>query len=378
MAEKLPSLGGIVHDIREYSQKSSKHHPFGLFSEQIFGPVNSLKCQCGKLNGPINENKICDKCNVLCTSEDLRYSTFGEILTIFPFVNPSKKTKLIKMLGKLSNVLINPDRNDLNLDNVRYIAIKNDKTSIQLVDGNISNYSLIPFRITGIYSLYIVLKYLKERLQIESAIKILDEKYIRFDLKVIPPSLRMYSFDTETKSIRLPPINKHYITILNSNKANLPYYEIIKQDEEEWLTKIDIILEDNIDNQDIIESGMNIYDTQSSYYQRAVNNIYNEIYKTLSGKEGLIRNMILGRTIDFSSRAVITVDPSILPYQIKVSKKILRIVWAPYFVHWLTNYKDLDFTYCFDKYLLNEVNNTREIDPLFDEFLEWFYKDYED
>jgi DNA-directed RNA polymerase beta' subunit len=373
----LPSLGGIVTDQNEFLKNSTKYNPYGLFSEQIFGPVNDLKCQCGKLIGPINEGKICVKCNVLCGSSELRYNQFGLINTIFPYINPNKMTTLKKMLGKLSNVLFNPDRNDLNLDSKKYIAVKLDKSALKLVDefNAITDYLVIPFRITGLYSLYIVIKFLSKYLKVEVATDILTNGYIKNELKVIPPNLRMFSYDSSKNKKRTPLINKFYTTVINLNRSNLPLYEIIKDDEQELLQKIKICLKDKIFDQDIIETNMYIYDSNSSAYQKAINNIYETVYNTLSGKEGLIRNMVLGRTIDFSARAAIATDPSLMPYQIKVSKKILKVLWAPYFMHYLINYKDMDCTHCFEKYMLQEMHNLDESDKLFDEFLEWFYAD---
>lgn len=89
-------------------------------------------------------------------------------------------------------------------------------------------------------------------------------------------------------------------------------------------------------------------------------------------KEGMIRSSILGKTIEFSARAVVCVDPSLKAYEIRVSKKILRRLWMPYFLHYLTAVKKLDYSYCFDKIMLKEDENGEQISKYFDEFLNWF------
>jgi len=377
MSEEIifPKLGGYVTDPKDFigTYNNKRENPKGLFSEQIFGPKNDYQCSCKKLIGPANDNKVCENCGVICSSGELRHSQFGRIKTIYPFVKPTKKKKLVKILGNLSNVLINPDRKEVNLDNKKYIALKKDKTTIKLVDSlNCKDCLVIPFRITGIYSLYVVLKFLAENMNISKAQEIFEENCISYDLKVLPPNLRMYSFDSNKNQLRNSPINKLYTSILNLNRLNTPYVENLKNDSEEWQEKIKIHLKDRILDQDIVEDTIFNYDSQSFSYQRNINNIYQSVYNDLSGKFGLIRNLILGRIIEFSARAVITVDPSLEPYQIGVSKNILKTLWMPYFIHYLTEYKDYDYTYCFENYMLNVDED--EFSQLFDEFLKWFYK----
>lgn len=374
----FPELGGYVTDPKDFIgiYSSKRENPKGLFSEQIFGPKNDYQCICKKLISEINKGKVCEYCGVLCDSNELRHTQFGLIETIYPFVKPNKKKKLVKILGPLINILINPDRQEVNLDNKRYIALKLDKSDIKLVTKLTHQDSLvIPFRITGIYSLYTVLKFLAENMNVEKAQEIFKEDCISHTLKVLPPNLRMYSFDSNKNQLRNSPINKIYTSILNLNRLNTPYVENLKNDRYSWQEKIKMHLKDRILDQDIVESTIFHYDTQSYSYQRNINNIYEFVYSDLSGKSGLIRNLILGRIIEFSARAVITVDPSLEPYEIKVSKNILKTLWLPYFVHYLTQYKDYDYTFCFEQYMLKYSENEEEFNKEFDEFLEWFYKD---
>jgi DNA-directed RNA polymerase beta' subunit len=89
-------------------------------------------------------------------------------------------------------------------------------------------------------------------------------------------------------------------------------------------------------------------------------------------KEGMIRSSILGKTIEFSARAVVCVDPSLTAHEIRVSKKILKRLWMPYFLHYLTAVKGLDYSFCFDHIMLKENENSEQINHYFDEFLNWF------
>ena len=375
--ESYPKLGGYVTESKDMigMTNSKRENPFGLFSQQIFGPIKEYECMCKKLIGKGNDGKICSTCGVICTSNDCRYTQFGKIKTVFPFIKPNKKNKIKKCLGHFSDILINPDRCEVNLDSKKYLAIAYDHSKLKIVEKleNVKDYLVLPFRITGIYSLYLVIKFAAEKLNIEKAQELLDENCITNQLKVLPPNLRAYSFDSDKNTTRSPIVNKLYISILNLNKSNIKMIDHIKQDEEDFLEKIRIHLVDRILDQDIVETTIFQYDIITSGYQRNVNSIYNYIYSLVSGKTGLIRSLILGKIIEFSGRAVITADPSLPPYQMKVSKKMLKTLWMPYFLHYLTNYKDIDFTECFQKYMVEEKKYDKEFNILFDEFLEWFY-----
>ena len=237
------------------------------------------------------------------------------------------------------------------------------------------NYLTIPFRITGIYSLYLVLKFLKENIKVPGAIEIFEKNYITNELKVLPPNLRLLSYDAVKKEIRTPDINKFYTSILRLNKINAPLTPNILMDEEDWIGKIKVNLKDHIFDQDIIESTVIEYDLFAAKFQFHVNQIYASVYDQLSGKLGLIRSSILGKNIEFSARSVIRVDPSLKPYEIKVSKKILKKLWMPLFLHWLTTVHNLDYDYAYEHVLLYDIMNSDEIDNLFDQFLKWFCKE---
>jgi len=375
----FPKLGDYVTNSRDFigNNKSKKENPDGLFSEQIFGPKKNFQCICNNLNGVIHDQEICPNCGVMCCSNSLRSTQFGKIKIVFPIIKPTKKKFIIKHLGKLTNNIINPNRIDVNLDTQKYLSFKTDQTSLKIVDSLIAekNYYVIPFRITGIYSLYIALKFAAFQLKIQKAIYMFNENYFIDEIKVLPPNLRMFSIDNENNEVRSPLINKEYTSLLNSNSINMPLIEYVKLDEQDWMEQIKINLKNQIIDQDIFSSAITEYDTRASNYQRIVNNIYSYVYQTLSGKKGLIRSSILGKIIEFSGRTVIVVDPTIKPYQIKVSRKMLKKLWMPYFLHYLIEYKNLEPTYCFDTLMINELENNVLTNKYFDEFLNWFYKE---
>jgi DNA-directed RNA polymerase beta' subunit len=98
----VDNLKEITNQKIHISNKQERFHPEGLYSEQIFGPIQKFKCQCGKLFGKMNSGKICDTCGVLCGDIEGRSNIFAKIQ--FPdgifVVNPIFKTILQQIFGQ--------------------------------------------------------------------------------------------------------------------------------------------------------------------------------------------------------------------------------------------------------------------------------------
>lgn len=379
--EPYPSLGGYITSPKDFIGKNNKKiDPYGIFSEQCFGPEKNYSCSCGNYNIRIlHENKICPNCGVLCGSNELRFSTFGKIKLAFPIIKPTKKDKILKIIGDKHRIIINPIRVEATKDKSYYIAIKYDRSKIELVDklNSKKKFLTIPFRITGIYSLYLVFKFIAINFKIQEIIDLFDDKCFTYDMKVLPPNLRMVLYDDIKKEVRSPDVNKHYVSILNQNRSNELITKNLEFDENDWLSKIETSLKAGLLDQDIVEPIVLEYDSKTAIYQYYVNKIFDVVYEQLSGKVGLIRNSILGKNIEFSARTVIRISPDLPPYQIKVSKTILKKLWMPYFLHYLINIKGLEPVNCYQDLLLYETLNSNMSNYLFDEFLEWFYSEEE-
>ena len=93
----MNKLGGEVSSIKFFTGKfGNKIDEDGLLSESIFGPIHDFRCKCGKLSlESCDSGKVCDRCNVICASSDLRIKTVGKITLVFPVIKPTKR-KLFK------------------------------------------------------------------------------------------------------------------------------------------------------------------------------------------------------------------------------------------------------------------------------------------
>ena len=183
----------------------------------------------------------------------------------------------------------------------------------------------------------------------------------------------MAKIDPERNEIRSPKVNDYYTSILNLNKSHGALLSNLKVDEEMWMQQINTNIKNNLWGEEIVEAAVMEMDSITARYQYFINQVYQEVYDQLSGKLGLIRSSILGRTIEFSARSVIRVDPSLKPYEVKVSKKILYKLWHPYYLHYLSTVENMDFDFCFES--ISSRNYEDNIDS-FNRFLTWFLAEH--
>jgi DNA-directed RNA polymerase subunit beta' len=366
----------IVTSTNIFYRKTKKFDEEGLFSERIFGPIKDYKCRCGKLNNEILDGgKRCDKCKVLCDSKDLRLTTFGAIELPFMCIKPTRiknhLKNVVKNIMKYKKTLLEPIRSDYNISKSRYLGVnKKDQTINIFEDRKDKKNVYIPMRITGIYSLIFCLKYIATRFHgFNEVSDLFNDGVIISHLNVVPPAVRPVNL-IENKE-QYSEVNKSYISILNLNKSNQILKDNLKIDEGDWIERIDLYFQDpDFENneEEIVEHIIIECDTLTAKYQFHVNQVYIDLAKMISGKEGFIRNNMLGKTIEFSARSVITCDPSLEPYQIGVSRKILYRLWMLYFLHWLIQIKNIDTVWCFENIITKEYEDNK---PLFNKFIEW-------
>lgn len=372
---KESRLGGFVISPKGLIGKNQDIDEDGIFSQAIFGPMNSYKCKCGNLKTQVlDAGKVCPKCGVLCGPNNLRLTTFGKIKMVFPVIKPTKRPKFNRIVGKQNKTLLEPKFADASKSEIRYLAVQQDGQKLFVFNQlHNTNYYTIPFRITGIYSFIFVLKYIAKYWKLDIAQQLFDKQYIIDILRVIPPDLRMPKLDPERNEVRMPKVNDHYTSILNLNKSHNALISNLKVDEQIWMDQINTNIKNDLWDEEIVEAAVMEMDGIAARYQWFVNCVYQEVYDQLSGKQGLIRSSILGRTIEFSARSVIRVDPGLKPYEIKVSKKILYKLWHPYYLNYLSKIEKMEFDYCFENISSKNYEDNKES---FNRFLEWFTKEH--
>lgn len=372
----MGTFGGEVTSTKFFTGKYGSIDENGLLSESIFGPIHDFKCKCGKLSlESCDGGKTCDRCGVLCGPSDLRLRTFGKISLVFPVIKPTKRKYFKKIVGTNHKHLLDPRKADALAMTSRYLIVSFAADDLKVVDTMtpIAGYFTVPIRITGLYSFILSLRYVAEILNLDIAKKLFEDQYIISVVRVLPPDVRPVVKDPKKKGeYRYVEINKHYISLINQNNLNLSSRDIARSKEKDWFDKMRYNLENNIDDE-LVDPIIPEYDRATARYQYYVDLIYESVYASISGKTGFIRGSILGKTIEFSARSVITIDPSIEPYKVKVSRKILYKLWFPYFLYYLSKYKEEDYSTLFDNYTQFEDYDLHK--DVFGEFLSWFCSD---
>ena len=375
----MNTLGGEVISIKFYTGKYSNIDEDGLLSESIFGPTRDFKCKCGRLSlESCDGGKVCPKCGVLCGPSDLRLKTFGKITLVFPVIKPTKIKHFKKIVGTNHKHLLDPKKADALAVTSRYLTVSYAADELKVVDliTPIPGWFTVPIRITGLYSFILSLRFVAEILDLDIAKELFEKKYIIDVVKVLPPDIRPVVKDPKKKGdIRYVPINKHYISLINQNNLNSVSKSVARTKEKDWFDKIKFNLENDIEDE-LVDSIIPEYDRASARYQYYVDLIYAAVYESISGKAGFIRGSILGKTIEFSGRSVVIIDPSLEPHTIKVSRKMLYRLWFPYFLHFLSRYKETDYSVLYDSY--TQLDDYEEHKDLFGEFLKWFCSDIPD
>ena len=317
-----------INDLKEVTSGSlftdkqfSQPDPNGILSEVLFGPINNYKCSCGNYNSKsLYAEQTCPKCGVKCTTNDLRYKTFAKINLLFPIIKRPKQEAIIKIIKRQYKNLIDPIQSDFNKSILIFMKYNDTTDEIKLVNNYDSD--CIPLAITGLYSLYLCF-YITSVYYGSTLASIVIKEYFTNTFLVTPPDTRSTLVATEDGNTVLykSEVDDLYANLLNINVYNKTNFgELVNTQSYYDMVKISL---DNNSGFPIIDETLKMLDNVSSYFQYYCNRIHDHINSSLSGKEGLIRKDLLGKTIDFSSRAIVTCSPELLAFQVKIPRTSL-------------------------------------------------------
>lgn len=352
----------------------------GLMSQKIFGPVRSNRCACNNLYLKSHEGKRCEKCGVLCTSNEIRYKTFAKIVLPFPIYKPSFKNKgLLNKLVKKHKNLLDPDQIDICQKNPVYLLYDVKKDYFRMTDVYDPD-TCLPLSITGMFSTYIALLVLLDIYQSKNVEKILKSCF-DFELLVTPPNTRpiMQQMKGGTLSITKHELNDDYVEIIKL--TNYDWTHVI-QDSQKTIEEYKKLVIDNIHRIEngqkvspLKDSQLELYDFATCKYQKYVINIYKIIIEALSGKEGHIRKDLLGRSIDFSSRSHIIIDPSLKAYEIKLPKNNFIRLWFIEYMKFLIEKKQIETENILAIVKITENKIIYKYPQYVDEFIDYCFKE---
>ncbi len=347
----------------------------GLLSQRIFGPLKNFKCLCGLLTSKINHaNQRCKKCGVLCTSNDERYKTFAKITLPLPIYKAVKKnkTKLRTIVKSKFKHILDPIQSDLTSSTSSYLKYKMADDKITVTDTYVPG-DCIPIRITGTYTLYLAIKACWICFGSTKCREIIEQIFT-YDLLVTPPGTRHFFVKKQDgrTSITQHPINKIYSSVIKLSNYDWTHIMDPVKNEEMYLSMIQKTIGSQLP---IVEEDLKFYDQLVCKYQYYANTIYDTIIESLSTKQGLIRRDFLGRSIDFSSRSHIIIDPGLSAYEIRIPKDNFIRLWFIEFIRYLREHKDIKFedALVFVKLTESSSSITNQYSKYIDDFIEYSF-----
>jgi len=288
-------FGGLQRVTNHKCFVRNKYTADGLFSEQIFGPCEDYKCQCGRYQGREYTNKVCENCGVMITTSNSRLSTFAKIdipdecCTIHPLV-------LQMMLGlKLKGL------NGVNVGRLvrgRELAYFDESGRLRKAIRGTEAAELYG-RNGPMFFKQDLYPYLLSKNEILQAF---DKEYGKYlfihTLPVIPPDTRMMSISTTTR-------------VRFSEEINVCYDKILRTLQQ-------------------IEQSPHLTDMAVVMIQIEVEKLFETLLKKYEHKNGFLRSHVLGKRVDYSGRAVIVVDGGDMPLgYCKIPFAIAKEIYKP-------------------------------------------------
>ena len=358
---------GIASDekIREWSKgevkkpetinyRTLKPEKDGLFCEKIFGPTKDWECHCGKYKRVRYKGIVCDKCGVEVTKSKVRRERMGHIELAAPVAH------IWYFKGIPSRIALMLDISPRNLEKVIYFAsyIVTDKGTSGLEKCQIltekeyheaeEKYGRKSFKAEmgaeAIRKLLEEIDLAKLTAQIEKEIENASEqrkaKLIkRLDtveaflqsgnrpewmvmnvVPVIPPDLRpMVQLDGGR--FATSDLNDLYRRVINRNNRlkrllELGAPEIIVRNEKRMLQEsVDALIDNSRRGRPVTGAG---------------NRPLKSLSDLLKGKQGRVRQNLLGKRVDYSGRSVIVVGPELKIYQCGLPKEMAIELFKPF------------------------------------------------
>ena len=150
---------GEVKEAETLNYRSLKPVLDGILGENIFGPVKSFECRCGKYKEKRYRGVVCDRCGVTIEDSSVRREWFGHIdlgcKVIWPMFLKGNPSVLALVLDISQPLLMQIVYGDYVVDVERYWSVGDDKSRAVLqpkdIEGNKNSF------IAGIDAIDIVL-----------------------------------------------------------------------------------------------------------------------------------------------------------------------------------------------------------------------------
>ena len=373
----LAASRGEVLKPETINYRTHKPERDGLFCERIFGPVKDYECACGKYKRIRYKGIVCDRCGVEVTEKKVRRDRVGHINLVVPVAHiwyfRSLPNKIGYLLGLPSKKL------DMIIYYERYVVVQPGCS----VNAEGEPTKKMDFLTEEEY-LNILEQLPPENQFLEDndpnkfiakmGAECLIELLSRIDLDELSYELR-HKANTETSKQRKTEALKRLQVVesfreANTHKENKPEWMILKAipvipPELRPLVPLDggrfatsdlndlyrrVIIRNNrlkrlveIKAPEVIlrnekrmlqESVDSLFDNtrKSSAVKTEANRPLKSLSDSLKGKQGMFRQNLLGKRVDYSARSVIVGGPTLKLYECGLPKDMAAELYKPFIV----------------------------------------------
>nr|YP_009145380.1 RNA polymerase beta' subunit [Cryptoglena skujai]AKL39005.1 RNA polymerase beta' subunit [Cryptoglena skujai] len=363
--ERLLPNGKLIGEITK--SESINHETFkpiadGLFCEKIFGPTNDWECLCKRYKKiqrrSLEKNAIiiCPRCNVEINLSKIRNYRMGYIKLSSAVIH----SWYLKNTPNYISITLNKSKKETNkiVYNKSFIQIKKAKGKNSWITGGEAVNILL--KNIDLYKTCEKIKF-KKRKEIEKEIKelkkpnnVIEKKIIinknrikilnhfltnkvsphwmtiKF-LPVLPPNIRPI-VRLKDKTIITTDLNFLYAKIIDiNNKINKLRKMSVP---ENFLNNEKLLLQENVDKLINSETSKNNkYTTTKSL---------KSLSKNIQGKRGRFRENLLGKTVDYSARSVIIVEPKLRLNECGLPLQIITELFQPIILKKLIELKKIN------------------------------------
>lgn len=346
---------GEVKRPETINYRTQKPEPDGLFCASIFGPVKDYECLCGRYKRMKFRGVICERCHVEVTLSRVRRERMGHIELAAPVAH----IWFTKILPSRIGMMLDMTSKDLDkvLRFERYAVTKPGATLLEkgqlLTEEEYKNhrkeYGSDSFEAQmGAEALESLLKtinldgeYIKLKAELENKPQELKRKKLIKRLKLVEGFIKTKT-RPEWMILRILPVmpadlrpivsldggrfatsdvNELLRRVINRNNRlkelqSCDFPDVVVRNEKRMLQYIvDALLDNSRLEKPVV--GQN-------------GRMFQSIGESLKGKQGLFRQNLLGKRVDYSGRSVIVVGPTLKLHQCGLPKKMALELFKPF------------------------------------------------
>ena len=340
----------------------------GLFCEKIFGPTKDYECYCGKYKRIRYRGIVCDRCNVEVTEKKVRRERMGHIALTVPVAHiwyfKSAPNKISALLGlpakKLESVIyyekyivVRPGASDLN--KMELLSEDEYLDALARIPGNENLPDSDPEKFVakmGAEGIYDLLKEINvEELGKELRQRMLSEGSQQRKAEILK-RLQVVKWFQESKGINrpewmvmkvipvIPPELRPLVPLdggrfATSDLNDLYRRVIIRNNRLKKLIEIkapEVILRN--EKRMLQEAVDSLFDNskKSSAVKSESNRALKSLSDSLKGKQGRVRQNLLGKRVDYSARSVIVVGPELNMHECGLPKFMAAELYKPFII----------------------------------------------